>query len=164
VSYREAFLFGWSIAWRQFLWSLGIGIPLLLLVAVIVNHTTPNTDVRSFAFALAFYPPFVLLMVLLIFPKAIRAAVSKSFGTFHVQVAKRGCIETLSYADSLQISVLAVIVSLVLGALYSLMQFPSVQLGLLVEVPLLLFVMYPAIAEVAVNVRFRGFRLVVSRG
>jgi hypothetical protein len=157
-------LFGWSIAWRQFLWSLAIGIPLVLLVAGIVNNTTPDNDVRGFVFALAFYPPFLLLMVLLIFPKAIRAAISKAFGTFRVQVDKRGSIESLTYADSLQISMLAVIVSMVLGALYSLMQFPSVRLGLLAEVPLLLFVIYPAIAEVAVNVRFRGFRLVVRRG
>jgi hypothetical protein len=56
------------------------------------------------------------------------------------------------------------IVSMVLGGLYSLIEFPSVRLGLLAEVPLVLLVIYPAIAEAAVYVRYRGFRLLVERG
>jgi hypothetical protein len=164
VSYREAFLFGWSIARRQALWSLAIGIPLALLVAVIVNHLSPDTGVRNFRFAAVFYPIFAALMVLVIFPQAIRAAVSKAFRTFRVQVSKRGAIGELSYADSLQVSLLALAVSMVLGGLYALIEFPNVRLGLLAEVPLLLFVIYPAIAEAAVYVRYRGFHPVVERG
>ena len=38
-------------------------------------------------------------------------------------------------------------VSMVLGGLYLLIEFPSVQLGLMAEVPLLVLVIYPAIAK-----------------
>lgn len=77
---------------------------------------------------------------------------------------KAGHVETLTYTDAVQISLLAMIVSMVLGGLYSLIEFPSVRLGLLAEVPLVLLVIYPAIAEAAVYVRYRGFRLLVERG
>ena len=105
---------------------------------------------RSLAFGIAFYSVFALLMVLVSFPFAIRAAVSKAFTGFRLQVTKAGRIGTLTYADALQISLLAMIVSMVLGGLYSLIEFPSVRLGLLAEVPLVLLVIYPAIAEAAV--------------
>jgi len=164
VSYREAFLFGWSIAWRQLLWSLAIGIPLGLLVAAVVDRITPDADARSFAFSAIFYPILGALMVLVIFPKAIRAAMSKAFRTFRVQVFKRGNIAALTYTDSMQISLLGMMVSMVLGGLYRLIEFPSVQLGLVAEAPLVVFVIYPAIAEAAIYVPYRGFRLVVERG
>jgi hypothetical protein len=157
VSYREACLFGWSIAWRQLLWSAAIGIPLALAVRLVFEF-------RSLAFGVAFFSVFALLMVLVIFPCSIRTAVSKAFTGFRLQVTKAGQIETLTYADAVQISLLAMIVSMVLGGLYSLIEFPSVRLGLLAEVPLLLLVIYPAIAEAAVYVRYRGFRLIVQRG
>jgi hypothetical protein len=163
VSYREAFLFGWSIAWRQLLWGLAIGIPLGLLVAAVVDRIAAGADARSFAFSTIFYPILAALMVLVIFPKAIRAATSKAFRTFRVQVFKRGNITALTYTDSVQISLLAMMVSMVLGGLYLLIEFPGVQLGLVTEVPLVVFVMYPAIAEATVYVPYRGFRLVVDR-
>lgn len=156
MSYREAFLFGWSLAWRQILWSLAAGVPLALLVASVFTRGT-------IAFGLAFYPLFVILMLLVILPYSIRAAIAQAFRTFRVQLKRQGIFDTPTYADALQISVLATIVSLVLGALYTLIELPNVRLGLLAEVPLLLFVIYPAIAEAAVNVPFRGFRLTVSR-
>jgi hypothetical protein len=89
---------------------------------------------------------------------------SKAFGTLHVQVSKQGSIAPPTYAYSIQISLLAMIVSMVLGGLYLLIELPAIKLGLLVEAPLALLVVYPAIAEVAVYVPYRGFRLVVQRG
>ena len=164
MSYREAFVFGWSIAWRQALWTAAIGIPFGLVVAVVVNQTTPNTSMRDFAFSIGFYPVFAAMMLLVISPKAIRGAVAKAFSGFRVQASKGGVVSELSYSDSVQVSLLGMIVSMVLGGLYSLIEFPTVTMGLLVEAPLVLLVVYPAIAEAAVYVRYRGFRLVVLRG
>jgi hypothetical protein len=117
----------------------------------------------SLAFGVAFYSAFALLMMLVILPCSIRAAVSKVFTGFRLQVTRSGHIETLTYAGAVEISLLAMIVSMVLGGLYSLIEFPSLRLGLLAEVPLMLLVIYPAIAEATVHVRYRGFRLIVER-
>ncbi len=134
-----------------------MGIPLALAVRLVFPF-------RSLAFCVAFYSVFALLMVMVILPCSIRAAVLKVFTGFRLQVTKAGRIETLTYADALQISLLGIIISMMLGGLYSLIEFPSLRLGLLAEVPLVLLVIYPAIAEAAVNVRYRGFRLIVERG
>jgi hypothetical protein len=156
VSYREAFLFGWSIAWRQSLWSAAAGIPLALATAAIVRLVPADAEFRDVAFGAVFYPAFVALTVLAILPYAVRAAARN-----RVQAVKSGRVLPLTYADSLQVSTLAVLMSLMFGGIYALLEFPSVRLGPVAEVPLLIFVVYPAVAELAVAAPYRGFRLVV---
>lgn len=151
MSYREAFLFGWSIAWRQAVWTAAAALPLRVLTAP-VSHGN-----------LILGTLLAILTVLVILPYSVRAA-AKLPGGFRVQAEKSGTVSPLTYEDSLQVTALAVLVSMALGGIHALLQPPAANLGAAAGIPLLLLAVYPAIAELAISVPYRGFRLVVTRG
>ncbi|MGH9663679.1 MAG: hypothetical protein ACRD9L_04555 [Bryobacteraceae bacterium] len=168
--YRHMIRFGWAIAWRQFWWTLVVLLPPMFVVAII-DRSVRTAHAREPVVRVILILLPVVLSLCVILPKSIQEAVLASHANFRVSVVRpehseeegRGpfgkCGTTrLTYIESLQASLLASAIYVGLGWVCL-----SVASGrgvlALIQIPLQLLVVYPAIAAALVHMRFRGFRI-----
>ena len=167
--YRHMIVFGWVIAWRQFWWTLAVLLPPMFVVAII-DRSARTAHAREPVVRVTLILLPVVLSLCVILPKSIQEAVLASHTNFRVSVVRPAHSEEgrgpfgkygaarLTYIESLQASLLACAIYVGLGWLCL-----SVASGrgvlALIQIPLQLLVVYPAIAAALVHMRFRGFRI-----
>jgi hypothetical protein len=142
MSYRQALAMGWAIIWRVFWWSLIVISP----PALVVFRSGSIGSARAFAMGAVLIPVLIALEVFVVLPLSIQEAVLDV------------------YSESLQVSLLAFAIHGGLDWLNYGLRLPD-RLGSarfnLVQLPVLVLLVYPAIAAVAVRVPFHGFRISV---
>jgi hypothetical protein len=146
MSYRQALAMGWAIIWRVFWWSLIVILPAVLIRGIVVFRSGSIGSARAFAMGAVLIPVLIALEVFLVLPLSIQEAVLDV------------------YSESLQVSLLAFAIHGGLDWLNYGLRLPD-RLGSarfnLVQLPVLVLLVYPAIAAVAVRVPFHGFRISV---
>lgn len=162
MSYRQALALGWGVAWRAFWWSLVITSP-LLVTRFVVARLAPIGSARVPSLDVILIPLVIVLEVFIALPLSIREAVVDTYSDFRLSLrgpAHRG--EGLTYFESLQVSLLAFAVHGGLIWLCYGLHLPD-RLGpagfVLIQLPFLWLVVYPAIAAIIVRVPFLGFRI-----
>lgn len=164
MRYRQALAVGWAVVWRALWWSLVVILP-PALVAKTISHFVHNSSAGASALDGVLISLTILLEVFIVLPQSIREAVLDVYSDFRVSVAGRAHLgEGLTYFESLQVSLLAFAINGGLDWLFYWLHLPD-RLGsfsfALIQLPFLVFIVYPAIAAVAVRVPFYGFRVLL---
>jgi len=160
MSYFEAFRIGWSIIWRQFLWTataavLAFGVYLLPGIPRTLNH-------HSLGPLIALPIGMVPVLLFAVFPRIIQHVAELEFSDFRLVVRRPdGGASGLTYREALLVSLAIEIIPAVCAPF--LRWFPPLRYLPVIELLFPLLVTMPLAAWVLVHFPSRRFEIEVCR-